>query len=487
MDILNNIIRSLTKEEVRQFKLLSTRMQSKGDRKDLLLFDTIRNSKNYDEKKTATKLYGKNKNGFYRLKNRLGSSVNKSILVHYFESDEQLDVWSQLNLYHIFKHRKQHEVAYSFLRKAERLAVKNESYELLEIIYYEMIKLYDSIEDINPEEVMRKRNANAEMLQNISEIDQVLAYVVYQLHKTQNFSSGDPVNTFLEKTIQKVSSNKNLLKNQKLQFRIYEAVSKNLLQKYDYVKLEEYLLLTYKKFSQLKWFDKKNHDSKLQMITYIVNSLFKNKKYKLSLQYAELLGKEIRAYDDALFDKYYFFYINSQVINYAELDVKKAISLLEELKKHPLQAKQEYYKVFTYLNLGIFYFNEMQLDKSISHFHNLTLLKAFKNLDPALQLKISVTELMVRYDMQELQILEYRMNQIKRTFKKLLAEKKFEREHQFLKILSLLINCAQPAHDTKLLKKIDLFVALKPMLLPDDSEITSYNKWLQSKTGKKRK
>ena len=452
------------------------------DRKDLLLFDKIRNAKKYDENITAQLLYGKNKNNFYRLKNRLLSSVSKSILMHYFESDEQLNIWSQLSLYYIFKSKKQQEVAFTFLRKAEKLATKNESHELLDIIYFEMIKLSDAISEINPELVMKKRNANAEILHNISEIDQVLAYIVYQLRKTQNYSAGDEnVLSFLEKSISKVSRNESFKNNQKLQFRIYEAVSKTLLQKHDYRGLEEYLLSTYKKFTQAKWFTKNNHESKLIMITYLVNSLFKNKKHKDSLRYAELLGKEIKAFDNLLFEKYYFYYINSQVINYAELDLKKAISLLEELKKNPLQKKQEYYSVFTYLNLGIFYFSEKNFDKSISHFHELTLFDAFKKLDAGLQLKISLTELMVRYDIHDYQILEYRINQIKRTYKKLLNEKTSTRDNAFLKIIILLMRNPQPKYDKNIIKIISSFISEPSSSLPDETEIVSYNKWLQLK------
>jgi len=63
-----------------------------------------------------------------------------------------------------------------------------------------------------------------------------------------------------------------------------------------------------------------------------VNTLFKNKKHKQSLEYAGKLKSAMDEYNALLYDKYMFFYYNSLVINYAFIDIDKAIEVLEELK-----------------------------------------------------------------------------------------------------------------------------------------------------------
>ncbi|HXC03854.1 MAG TPA: hypothetical protein VNZ86_03830, partial [Bacteroidia bacterium] len=90
MNIIQDIIGSLTKEEQRHFKLFANRTNASGSRKDLLLFDYIRNSfPDYDESSIQEKLYGKgDKNSLYRLKNRLLSDVQRSLTLQYFEDSD---------------------------------------------------------------------------------------------------------------------------------------------------------------------------------------------------------------------------------------------------------------------------------------------------------------------------------------------------------------------------------------------------------------
>lgn len=85
MDILNQIITGLNKEQVRFFKMYLSRIETEDDRKDVLLFDYIRKSgEKFDEEKIFSRLYkGNEKNSFYRLKNRLMREVNKSLTIHH--------------------------------------------------------------------------------------------------------------------------------------------------------------------------------------------------------------------------------------------------------------------------------------------------------------------------------------------------------------------------------------------------------------------
>ena len=57
MNILLKTIESLNKEEIRYYKIFSNRTHNDENRKDLALFEEIKNnSKNYSEKETAEKM-----------------------------------------------------------------------------------------------------------------------------------------------------------------------------------------------------------------------------------------------------------------------------------------------------------------------------------------------------------------------------------------------------------------------------------------------
>ena len=68
MNILFEIINSLNKEESRFYKLYAGRTNSGDTRKDLILFDFIKQTgEEYDEKLISEELYQDNKNSFYQL------------------------------------------------------------------------------------------------------------------------------------------------------------------------------------------------------------------------------------------------------------------------------------------------------------------------------------------------------------------------------------------------------------------------------------
>ena len=137
----------------------------------------------------------------------------------------------------------------------------------------------------------------------------------------------------LNNIIRKFTNDAALKESKSFQVRIYQVVSQGLLQQHNYVALEGYLVETLRQFERHKWFDKQNHETRLQMLTYTVNSLFRNGKFQESLLYAAQLGKEIRAYNNLLYDKYLFFYYNSLVINYSSIDKKRALQTLEEFER----------------------------------------------------------------------------------------------------------------------------------------------------------
>src|SRR4051812_45025519 len=111
MDILNQVISGMNKEQIRFFKMYASRFTS-DDRKDLLLFDYIRKSGEvYNEEKIVKKLYNsKDKNAFYRLKNRLLQDINKSITIQHFDDEETVFTFHLLALVRFYLNKNSIEV-----------------------------------------------------------------------------------------------------------------------------------------------------------------------------------------------------------------------------------------------------------------------------------------------------------------------------------------------------------------------------------------
>ena len=176
MEIINQIVESMSKEDIRHYKLYASRMNYAHDRKDQELFNMMRlQGKDFEEAKALHKLYRSgDKNAYYRLKNRLLSHLNKSLLLQHMDHDESISILALLSLYMFHASRQNFEVARYYLARAERRALAIEYVELLDIIYSEFIKLSNEIIQVNPEIYIAKRKANNDKLYVLREIDQVL-------------------------------------------------------------------------------------------------------------------------------------------------------------------------------------------------------------------------------------------------------------------------------------------------------------------------
>ena len=73
MDILQNIIKSLEKEEIKSYKLYTKRTHNFDDRKDIELFDLIKSFPEQEDAQHFKAIYKNEKpdSRYYRLKNKI--------------------------------------------------------------------------------------------------------------------------------------------------------------------------------------------------------------------------------------------------------------------------------------------------------------------------------------------------------------------------------------------------------------------------------
>lgn len=484
MNILQSVIGSMTREEARFYKLFSSRSHDKVNRLDEQLFDYIRQSgEEYDEELIYKKLYKrKDKNSFYRLKHRLLQDLAKSLTLQHFEEDDTIYSLHLLALVKFHFGRNNMKAAHYYLKKAEAEARRTENYELLDMIYSDFIRLSHENITVNPEEYIQLRRDNQQKIRQLRGIDDILAAVSYRMKITQNYSAGEnPVLPMLQQIVSSYSSDKELIRSPKLRFRLYHAVSQILLQKRDYYSLEAYLLSAWKEFEEEKLFNRTNHDTKLQMLVFIVNTLFKNGKLKESLRYAELLHKALEEFQRLHYDKYLFFYYNALVINYSRLDREKAVEILNEMKSNEKIRSIPFYEMFVYLNLAVVHFDRGDYHTSIRNLNRVYLLDGYKSADPSLQFKIGVAELLIRYELHDEEIVEMKIRQLKKDFREFFRSKDLPRELLMVDVIGRLVQGAVPGKDKALSKKMMELLEAETVSDSSDAEIINYAGWLNTR------
>ncbi len=483
MDILFQIVEGLSKEEIRFFKIFAHRQDAGIDRKDIALLDHIRkNSDIKGEAKIVQKLYGNgDKNAYYRLKNRLLEDLNKSLVIQHYADEEILLILHHLAIVRIFSSKNQHQVAFNYLKKTEQKAQKIENHELLDIIYGEFIQLSHALLVINPEIYIARRKENNLALARLRQMDDVLAVVSYRLKVSQNF--GEQENTLkqmLESVTEQFVGEQSILSSSRFRIKLYSLVSQQLLQRKDYQRLEEYLLQTWKEFSDNQIFNKNTHDTKLQLLTYIANTLFKNGKIQDSLSYAERLRLAMEEFNQLLFDKYEIFYYNALVNNYSTSDVPKAIELLLEMQKRPNLSKMPFYELFIYLNLATSYFDLKNYNLAIKNLNKLYHIDSYKKADSSLRLKIAIAELIIRYEIGDLDFWKYRYEQVLREYREEFKRPSVQREKDLIQLMDRAADEIGGLKNKAILMKADTLLKQLQESTTED-EVIHYHRWLKEK------
>jgi hypothetical protein len=484
MDILKKTINLLSKEEIINYKLYAKRTQSNENRKDIILFDYIKKQVANDDldEKIVRKLYpsASNKNNYYRLKNRLLIEINNSLVQFYCYDKNSHDIYSELSLFKIFFHKNDYSLANYHLSKAEKKTIEIQDFSLLDLIYTEQINLSIQFGESSPVFYIKKREQNLIKLNEIRTLDNSLATIIYDLKRSQNFSKTRNHRTnILKKAIDSLNSRKEYANNLVFKTKLFNAISKLLLSQQDYESLEKYVISTYNEFLINHYFSKNNHEIKLQMLAYLCNALFINKKNELSLKYIDELHYAMKEFKNLHYDKYVFFYYNSLVNNYSVISPEKSISVLNEAMTNRVIIRHPEHLGYIYLNLAGAYFDLKQHKIALKNIIKLYNHKLFNTIDDSFKIKVKITEIILRIETNDNEYALKLIEKIDKTYKANVNFKDFSEDANFVSLLAILIkkyNFDNTKHTKMIVNQF-----CNKNYIRTNSSIVNYDEWLKEK------
>ncbi len=481
MELINKIIGKMTKEEIRFYKLYLSRTNENSERKDVKLFNYIKKSgEQYDESYIFSKLYDSDKkNAFYRLKNRLSLDVNTSLYFQYFNKKQDLFTFFLLSIARLHFSRKQFEASYHFIQKAEQKALENENYDLLDLIYNEYIRFSWEIREIDPEVIIRKREENFVQLSKLRRIEDTLAVVSKKIYseKKENFPKTQ-VLSIINKATNDIISDLQIKNPLKFRIKIYQTVSQILLNAEDYVTLEIYLMSTFLDYNEENIFEKSDPNLKLDLLKRFVFTLYKNKKYERSIHYAEKIFEYLKIHK-TLKEDYLFDYYDFLVRNYLKFNTVKAIQVLDEMKSMDDQAKIESFDIYIYLMKAKAHYNNNEFHKAIGNLYKMFLCESYNNADPVFKLRIFLFELILRYEIGDMDYVEDKLDDAEKTYEETLSSRDNEIDAIFIRIFKLLLVQNKNRPDKRIIAAIDQLMNKK---LQDQDVLTNvvdYKKWIK--------
>jgi hypothetical protein len=485
MDIINQIVDKLSKDELRYLNMRYA-TDDGDERKDLMLLNLVRKQgEKFDEDKTLKQLgYSQGeKNSYYRLKNRVIADIGEGLSLLYTSKNEGLELQHYLALFSIYYGKQLYKVCLYYLKRAEKLANAIESYEQLDIVYDGIIRLSFHLTEINPSAYSALRRSNMQLVSALRELDDYLADVSYRLKLTQNFGAADKkLLRSLSEKAKEIAARTTSHYSRNLQTRIYRALGQVFIQQHNYTELEELVKNSFALFEKEKWFDKDNHDLKLQMLTHAGNALYKNGKLKESLQYAELLGDAILQYSKLHYDRFLFFYINLQILNNSALNPTKALEHLNSFEQEMRKKKNYYHDTFIYLNRAGLLYDMKRYKEALKALVKLYLRDEYAKANKAFKLKVEVSELIITFEAGDKAVLLGRIAQVDKDYAQLLGQKDFSFDQAIINLLKDMAQAANYRRDKDIQTTINKLLATKQNPEHEDSEIIKYKGWLAQKT-----
>ena len=492
MDILERIIEHLTSDEVRRFKILSNRFKADEEKKLLLLFDAIRAGDfKENEEEVIRQFYNstgpKAKNSYYRLRNKLLSNLEKSLLFYHFNYRNSIESYANIQLSILYRERGLYREAYYNLRKAEKTATDYDQFSLLEVIYDEMVKL-SAHHEVDIEEVIERRRQNLKKIDILRATSEVLGLVTQQLMK-RNFARSKRSQTVIE-TLEQIreglEEHQDIFQSTSGQIMIIQAVASILIQKTAYKELAEYARETLTDMEAQERFNRENHATRLKLRIWRINSLQKLLRPEEAQAEIATLHEELQMYRKQYFGEFAFNYYAAQTYNLKLLgDLTGAGQALAEALTCKDILRHEVQELYLLISLADQHFSQGQHAEAVQALRRIRNHHGYQVLDEELRFYVHVFEVVNLYESAAYAKAATAFKALRRQYRALLRDDFYAKASRFLDIVMRLNKAAQEGRTVFLRAAYRNFVRDFPPSEIGDNQIIMYEVYLQAKLEEK--
>jgi len=470
-------------EEQQQFVHFLEAKNKRNDSKNIQLFKLLLKA-NLPSEELCLKLYpSNNKAAYHALRKRLMSSLVE------FMANVSLSGENSVQM-HIIKHllasrtlffHNQFKLGYKLLDKAESIALEHNLFSLLSEIYHTKIQYAHHLPSLNLNELMEKFEANLKNKLLEDRLNIVYAKIRQALNRVAYKGEVIDFQTLLETIFKEQSIEINNSLSFKSLYQLMAIVSISAFVTNDYLQIESFLIRTY---SQLEKRKGKQLFYHIQVLYFIANTLFRNKKFELSQEYLEqmhqqmLLGRK-KYYRSFKLKHHLLLALNYNFSNWQE----KAIELLESIK----DAKHEDTEAILdiHLSLMMFYFQNKDFKKA----HGI--LSKFYHTDKwyvdkagiEWVIKKNLAEILLHLELNNIDLVESRLKSFKRNHFRYLKQINQDRAVTYVKLIEAYYKNPFDVTSDEFKEKVEnSFVWLDAK--QEDIFVMSFYAWLKSKMEK---
>lgn len=423
----------LSVSEKKEFVLFLKKKNKRTDTKNIQLFQLLKT----DDIKSEIAA-DENKQALYALRKRLYKNLIEFIANKRFESDnsEERDILKLIIASRVFFEQAQYKTAFRVLRTAEEKALKIERFNLLNEIYHTHIQ-YAYLDAKTPfSQLAEKYQANQQKFLQEERMNLAYASLRMELAKIREGAEFFDFQETLRATIAQYDISLKEIITFKSLYQILFIANEYAALRNNYHEVERFVNKSYDFIAAKRGLSEKHLFYHIQILYFMANMLFRNKKFRDSESYLEMMEKEMMK-QDGVYHQHFenrWLLLRSLNENYSGKS-GEAIALLEAaLKENNLDISES---LDLKLALAVFYFQQHELKKIQQ------LLKTFSQSDAWYAkkhgmewvIKKNLIEILLHCELDNNEYALSRANSFKRRYKKYLTEVKEVRVLTFLSLV----------------------------------------------------
>ncbi len=445
MDLLYEMIRTLSPEEKKDFRLFLQRYQKKKPDKMQELFQLFSEPTISNRASILKKLYPKDENlvAYHATRKRLLKQLSEYIFLQQKKEDSTNEgqTESLLSVAKYLFDRNAEQAGWDFLKQAEEQGIKSETYLLLNSIY--SFQIERSMSEFAPElkDILKKKQNTLELALEEDRANTANQIIRHRLMEAM--SSGEALN--MEKIRQDVLKKYKLTdilpERPRLMYNIISMVRTAALAAKDFYSFEPYIIEQFQSALKKGAFNQYNHRYKVHLLYMITHVLYRNKKFKPSEEYLEQLYQSLLEYNKSQFLAFYPRYclLKAAVYNYTGRS-KEAIQLLKDFLNNKNFSSDKINTLNVHLNLSTYYVQQAQYHSSVTVFRNVQHSDAWlsKIMGREWVLKKNIIECINQFDLGHSDLVESRLKSIQKNFQDLFSIPVYKRVQVFLALVKKL-------------------------------------------------
>ncbi|WP_298898039.1 hypothetical protein [uncultured Psychroserpens sp.] len=482
MTDLNAIVSTFSSEDEQRFINYLEKKNKRNDTKNIQLFKLLAQDE-LTSKEMCQSIYTINsKDAYHALRKRLYQSLIDFIANNNLEEENSVDM--QIIKYILasrtFLIHKKPKIAYQILDKAETLAQEHYLFPILNEIYHTKIQYayLNPLVDIDDLIVKFRNNQKQHFIEEelnlvYAKIRQTLSDMTYK-GKVLDFE------TILNDTLEEHNIDISKSLSFKSLYQLMTIVSLSAFVTNDYLKIEPFLIDTYKSIKHHKS-NNKQLVYHIQVIYMIANTLFRNKKFKESLIYLEQMKTLMLQQRKKYYTTFKLKYNLLIALNYNYLErQEEAIALLESVK-HTKHADIESL-LDIHLGLVMFYIQKSDFKRAKTMFSKFYHTDKYyiEKAGKEWVIKKNLSEIILYIELGDLDLVESRLLSFKRSYFDYLQQISQERVIIFINLIEFYFKNPEQIRTSEFKDKVEnAFVWIDEQ--QEDIFVMSFYAWLKSK------